>query len=169
MAPWARGSPCPRILDYHGTGCRETKSGRMREIWPTAAPGTRMATPPTTPRGGNSGNCRPGAGQSGSATRNAGRISGWVILREDPGKGWHRHVMIVFVHHLFLRQAKNKFPVDVGKLSGQAQVICQETGGPRVIQAGRGIWRERGLLRVKDSNADVATNLSSHELAIGWR
>jgi hypothetical protein len=69
----------------------------------------------------------------------------------------------------FLQPAKSKFPVDVGQLSGQAQVICQETGGPRVIQAGPWYLAGGGLLRVRDSYADVATNLSSHELGIDWR
>jgi hypothetical protein len=122
--------------------------------------------PPRTPSGRNTGNYRPGAGQSSSATRNVGRILGWTIMRGDPGS-WHRHVMLVFFLHLILQLARSKFSVDDDQLSGQGQMVYREMMG-RTGSSRQGTCPDTGP-RANCSTTDVPTKPSGHELGTDWR
>jgi SRSO17 transposase len=39
--------------------------------------------------------------------------------------GWHRHVLIVFVVHLFLQMMRKKYSVDVSDMSDKGQIIIK--------------------------------------------
>jgi hypothetical protein len=126
----------------------------MQEKRSPAGPGTRMAKPPRTPRLENQGNCRPGAvsraTHRGTPVESRTGSFGGDSEKVGIGRSWS----ILF--SVFLTVGKGRFPVHIGRLSGQGQMICQETMGYPWPSG-----HERGICRKTDgchqSNVPILT------------